>query len=139
MGAMGERFLILEETADALDVIDPELAMQFRSVNGLPRPQSATPDRPTAPGVGAVVLDPPSAPGAHHEIRMHEIRMDVRDDRIRADCTCGGWTCVVGWDDMDDMVAGIRQHVGGGQAYSEDGIAPPEPAAAPLAFEKRVG
>ena len=36
MSAMGERFLILEETADALDVMDPELARQFRLVNGLP-------------------------------------------------------------------------------------------------------
>ena len=36
MSAMGERFLILEETADALDVIDPELATKFRVVNGLP-------------------------------------------------------------------------------------------------------
>ena len=38
MSAMGERFLILEETADALDVIDPELATKFRLVNGLPGP-----------------------------------------------------------------------------------------------------
>ena len=36
MSAMGDRLLLLEDTADALDAIDPELANQFRLVNGLP-------------------------------------------------------------------------------------------------------
>lgn len=36
MSAMGEQFLILEETAEALQSFDPELAKQFRIVNGLP-------------------------------------------------------------------------------------------------------
>jgi hypothetical protein len=105
MSAMGERFLILEETADALDVIDPELAVHFRTVNGLQRvaPEELLP--------GAAALSEPSAVASHHEIRM-----DVGDDHIRSDCSCGAWSYTVGWDEIDVMVAQVREHVGSARA-----------------------
>ena len=53
VSAMGDLFLVLEEAADALGAIDPEAAMEFRSVNGLPAgPGSAIPAYPSGPRPG---------------------------------------------------------------------------------------
>ncbi len=129
MSAMGEQFLILEETADALDVIDPELAVQFRLVNGLPR-------QPRQELLGASAAPEPEATSA--ATPHHEIRMDVGDRQIRSDCSCGAWTSVVAWDEIDTIVTQIREHLGSVQASTGDGIT----ATAPIStaeFEKRVG
>jgi hypothetical protein len=127
---MGERFLILEETADALDVIDPELAVQFRAVNGLPR----QPREDTATGPSAAELDAPMGTP-----RRHEIRMDVGDQQIRTDCTCGEWSSAVEWDEIDTMVVEIREHLGSVHAISHDGIAATPSSLSPTVTEKRVG
>jgi hypothetical protein len=127
---MGERFLILEDTADALDLIDPELAVHFRIVNGLPRRSGdGVPDRS-----GEVELEPAAAPSRHHEIRM-----DVGDDHIRSDCSCGEWSHTVGWDEIDVMVTHVREHVGSAQASSGDGLAPAGPSAVESAVGQQVG
>jgi hypothetical protein len=130
VSAMGERFLILEDTADALDVIDPELAVHFRTVNGLPKRAR---DEMTDWSIGAAP-EPPVAPSRHHEIRM-----DVGDDHIRSDCSCGEWSNSVGWDEIDVMVAHVRDHVGSAQASSGNGIATRTPSTSPAAADKRVG
>jgi hypothetical protein len=110
MSAMGERFLLLEDTADALDVIDPELARQFRLVNGLPYP-----------GLGGVPLperlDPSWRMGAGHAASI-----DESPDGIRVDCSCGGWHASVGWDEIDDLVVAARAHFGmeGGPILNAD-------------------
>ena len=91
MSAMGERFLLLEETADALDVIDPELARQFRLVNGLPF---------AALGVGGPQrFDPPFGVATGHAASIEE-----GPDGIRVACSCGDWHAEVGWDEIDDLV-----------------------------------
>ncbi len=130
MSAMGERFLILEETADALDVIDPELAVQFRMVNGLPKPAPVE----QAPGPGAPELEVSPGPP-----KRHEIRMDVGDRQIRTDCACGEWSSVVEWDEIDTMVVQIREHLGSVYATSDDGITAPNASDSPTVTEKRVG
>jgi len=130
VGAMGERFLILEETADALDVIDPELAVHFRKVNGLPR--QAFDELPV--GLGAP--DPAASMGPPDR---HEIRMDVGDRHIRSDCSCGAWTSVVEWDEIDTMVMQVREHLGSVQASTEDGIKEAASPVGPSAVAKRVG
>jgi hypothetical protein len=123
---MGERFLILEETADALDVIDPELAVQFRVVNGLPAREEM------AVGANAPASAEPMSPASRHEIRM-----DVGDLQIRCACACGAWLSAVDWDDIDTMVAQIRGHLGSVRGTSDDGITA---AATSLTLsEKRVG
>jgi len=130
VSAMGERFLILEETADALDVIDPELAAQFRMVNGLPRQAAEEPvTRPGAPELRASQGLP----------KRHEIRMDVGDQQIRTDCTCGEWSSAVKWDEIDTMVVQIREHLGSVYATSGDGITTPTASISPTVSEKRVG
>lgn len=127
VSAMGERFLILEETADALDVIDPELAVQFRVVNGLPRrPREEMAAGGSAPELKASVSPP----------KRHEIRMDVGDHHVRSDCTCGEWTSEVDWDGIDTMVVQIREHLGSVHATSDDGVTT---TAASTRSEKRVG
>ncbi len=130
MSAMGERFLILEETADALDIIDPELAVQFRVVNGLPK----QPREEMPVGPGAPELPPPSDPP-----RRHEIRMDVGDQQIRSDCSCGAWASAVDWDQIDTMVVQIRRHLGSVQASTQDGIMAAGLPASPTAEENAVG
>jgi hypothetical protein len=118
MSAMGERFLLLEETADALDVINPELATQFRVVNGLPGPASVS-----VPGWA----DAPTADATPEVPVHHEIAMTVEDDRIRSTCSCGGWATDVRWDDLEAMVLQVREHLGAAEASTRDGI----PAAGP--------
>ena len=129
MSAMGERFLILEETADALDVIDPQMALQFRVVNGLP-----TQAREVAPGLRA-----PEVIGSMCPAKRHEIRMDVGDHHIHCDCTCGAWHSAVDWDEIDTMVTQIRRHLGSVQATSDDGIAAASTSVSPADSEKRAG
>ncbi len=127
MSAMGEQFLILEETADALDVIDPELAKQFRLVNGLPK--RAPEEMASEPAPSTTPRGP-----THH----HEIRMDVGDRQIRCDCTCGAWDCAVDWDEIDTVVVQIREHLGSVHATSEDGITAAA-SISPTVAEKQVG
>lgn len=100
MSAMGERFLLLEETADALDVIDPELARQFRLVNGLPFAGSA--------GVASPELIGPSWLGT----TAHAASIEEGPDGIRVACSCGGWRAEVGWDEIEDLVVAARAHFG---------------------------
>jgi len=129
MSAMGERFLILEETADALDVIDPELAVHFRTVNGLPKiPREAMHTDAVAPQ-----LD--SAAATNH----HEIRMDVGDDRIRSDCSCGAWSSTVGWDEIDVMVTLVRAHVGSAREPGGDVMVTTESPTGPAGTAVRAG
>ena len=130
MSAMGERFLILEETADALDVIDPELATKFRVVNGLP----IEPREELAEG-----STPPEFEGWERPVTSHEIRMDVGDRQIRCDCTCETWSSAFDWDEIDTMVVQIREHLGAVRATSGDGIAATPAPASPRLSEKRVG
>jgi hypothetical protein len=99
MGAMGERFLLLDDTADALDVIDPELARQFRLVNGLPFPGLG--------GVQAEGLDPSGRVATGHAASI-----DESPDGIRVACSCGDWHAEVGWDEIDDLVVVARAHFG---------------------------
>jgi hypothetical protein len=100
MSAMGERFLILEETADALDVMDPELARQFRLVNGLP-------------GLSMNEVPASEEPRASSETpsRQHRIRMDDDADGILVECSCGDWSAAVGWDEIDELVSAVREHL----------------------------
>jgi hypothetical protein len=119
MGAMGERFLLLEDTADALDVIDPELARQFRLVNGLP-----------FPGLGSVRperLDP-----SWREATGHAASIDEGPDGIRVACSCGDWHAEVGWDEIDDLVVAARAHFGmeGGPILDADAAGGDQPGAA---------
>ncbi len=100
MSAMGERFLILEETADALDVMDPELARQFRLVNGLPG--LSTTGGATDPDPRVSTEAPP---------RQHRIHMDDDADGVLVQCSCGDWSAAVGWDAIDDLVAAVREHL----------------------------
>ena len=135
MSAMGDLFLVLEEAADALGAIDPEAAIEFRIVNGLPAgPGSSLSAHPTGPATNTIVIDTAATSHEHHEIRMV-----VGDDQIRSECTCGTWTCVVDWDEMTDMVDRIRDHVGHAPASSGDGITLAEPAVIPLRLEKWAG
>ena len=135
MSAMGDLFIVLEEAADALSAIDPEAAMKFRVVNGLPAdPQSAMLANPTGPAIKTIAIGADGTPREHHEIRMV-----VGDDQIRSECTCGTWTCAVDWDEMSDMVVRIRDHVGHAPASSGDGITLAEPAVIPLRLEKWAG
>jgi hypothetical protein len=110
---MGERFLILEHTADALEVIDPELASHFRVVNGLPNPAS---HQVQAEPIASLPEPSGGLP------QQHDIRMDVGEHRILADCSCGGWTSEVGWDEIDQLVTRVRDHVGPGLGSTEHGI-----------------
>ena len=130
MSAMGERFLILEETADALDVIDPELATKFRVVNGLP----TEPREEMAEG-----STPAESEGSERPATGHEIRMDVGDRQIRCDCTCEAWSSALDWDEIDGMVVQIREHLGAVRATSGDGITATLTPASPRLHEKRVG
>ncbi|MGD0312139.1 MAG: hypothetical protein ABSC90_06735 [Acidimicrobiales bacterium] len=99
MSAMGERFLILEETADALDVMDPDLARQFRFVNGLHlRPEEVLAE--TEPRLSSGPLP-----------RQHRIRMDEDVDGILVECSCGDWSTAVGWDGIDELVIAVRDHL----------------------------
>jgi hypothetical protein len=127
---MGERFLILEDTADALDVIDPELAAHFRIVNGLPRGSRVQ----VSDGSSEDEPEPAVPPSRHHEIRM-----DVGDDHIRSDCSCGQWSHTVGWDEIDVMVTHVREHVGSAQASSGGGLVAGESSPSPTAVDQQVG
>ena len=130
MSAMGERFLILEETADALDVIDPDLATKFRVVNGLPlEPREETADGSTR-AESKLSERPPTD---------HEIRMDVGDVQIRCACTCEAWSSALDWDEIDTMVVQIREHLGAVRGTSGDGIVPTRAPVSPALYEKRVG
>jgi hypothetical protein len=129
VSAMGERFLILEETADAFDVIDPEMAVQFRVANGLP----------TQPREVTAELTAPELIGSMSPAKRHEIRMDVGEHQIRCDCTCGAWHSAVDWDEIDTMVAQIRRHLGSVHATSDDGITAAATSVSPTDSEKRAG
>ena len=100
MSAMGDRLLLLEDTADALDVIDPELARQFRLVNGLP----------------FLGLDdvPGSDPGglSWTAPAVHVASIEEQPDTIRVTCSCGGWGSEVEWDQIDELVGSARRHFG---------------------------
>lgn len=130
MSAMGDRFLILEETADELDALDPELAARFRVVNGLPTQAR----KETAAGPTPTELMEPMRPPSHHEVRM-----EVVDGQLRCDCTCAGWSSAFGWDEINMMVARIREHLGSDDATSGDGIAETPGAVSLPDSEKRVG
>jgi hypothetical protein len=130
VSAMGERLLILEETADALDVIDPELAVHFRVVNGLPR----DPWKDMAAGPGSAPLESPAG-----SPRRHQMRMDVGEDQIRTECSCGEWTDAVGWDRINEMVTRIRHHVGSAPVSGDDGVLALEPSDSRPAVEKWAG
>jgi hypothetical protein len=121
---MGERFLVLEETAVELDGIDPELGNRFRITNGLPQPAPSQ-----AVGVGA------SLGSSAGPAEGHEIRMTVGDRDVRAECSCGQFASEVDWDGIDTMVVRIREHLGSDEATSTDGI-PMVPSRLP---ERRVG
>ena len=127
MSRMGERFLVLDEAAAALDAVDPGLAEQFRLTNGLPGPDGAR-----------IAVDgaTPMSPAPADPARRHEIRMDVGDRVVRADCSCGAWTSEVGWDGIDAMVLQIRRHLGSDDATSSDGIAT---ETSPRSSERRAG
>lgn len=130
MSAMGERLLILEETADALDVIDPELAVHFRVVNGLPRdPRKELPARSRS-----ARTEPPARPP-----KLHEMRMEVGEYQIRTECSCGEWNDAVAWDEIDEMVNRIRDHIGSAPSSTGDGIWAVDSSTSPAAAEKRVG
>jgi hypothetical protein len=92
MSAMGDRFLLLEETADALDVIDPDLSRQFRLVNGLP-----------LVGDGDVPWPGPTT---------HVAAIDDDAGGMRVTCSCGEWSADVSWDEIDDLVVAARDHFG---------------------------
>lgn len=126
MSRMGERFLVLEETAVGLDGIDPELGNRFRIANGLPGPSS-----PAAGGAAS-----PGSPTSAGPAEGHEIRMVVGDQDVRAECTCGHWSSEVDWDGIDTMVIRIRGHLGSNDATSNDGITAKAP---PGLSERRVG
>ena len=130
MSAMGERFLILEETADALDVIDPELARHFRVVNGLPNPPSGQMLEEPSPALRKPSIGLP---------KQHEIRMDVGEYQILSDCTCGEWTSAVGWDEIDQLVTQVRKHVGSEHASTEQGILAVESAGSTTEVDNGVG
>jgi hypothetical protein len=130
VSAMGERFLILEATADALDVIDPGLARKFRVINGLP--SQLREDE-------AEGLTPAELRGSESPERNHEIRMDVGDCQIHCECTCEGWSSAIDWDDIDTMVVQIRAHLGTDHASSEDGIKVTSTSVSPRKSEKRAG
>jgi hypothetical protein len=124
---MGERFLVLDEAAAALDAVDPQSAAQFRLTNGLPAP------------LGAEVTDDGPARGSARPVdpaERHEIRMVVGDRDVRCDCSCGTWASEVGWDAIDAMVVRIRQHLGSVPATSADGI---QAATAATLTDRRVG
>ncbi len=127
MSKMGERFLVLEETAVELDGIDPELGNQFRITNGLPQPG------PSQAGGSGAPLESTSPVGP---VEGHEIRMAVGDQDVRAVCTCGQFTSEVDWDGIDSMVVRIREHLGSDEATSDDGIPAKAPSRLPW---RRVG
>jgi hypothetical protein len=120
---MGERFLVLEETAVELDGIDPELGNRFRMANGLPDPG------PSPVGRSGASLEPTTSAD-------HEIRMVVGDDDVRAECRCGHWSSAVDWDRIDTMVIRIRDHLGTDAATSDDGITVKAPS---RLSDRRVG
>jgi hypothetical protein len=130
VSAMGERFLILEATADAIEVIDPGLARKFRVINGLPsEPREDE----------AEELTPTELRGSKDPARDHEIRMDVVDRRIHCECTCEGWSSAFDSDEIDTMVVQIRAHLGTDHASSEDGIKVTPTSVSPRRSEKRAG
>jgi len=124
---MGERFLVLEETAVELDGIDPQLGNQFRITNGLPQ---AAPSE--AAGTGASLGSTSSAGPPEG----HEIRMAVGDQDVRAECSCGQFASEVDWDGIDTLVVRIREHLGSDEATSDDGIPAKVPSRLP---ERKVG
>jgi hypothetical protein len=119
---MGERFLVLDEAATALDAVDPSLAEQFRIANGLPA------SGPVG-GSGGGASTGPTASAA--PLEGHDIRMAVDDRVVRAECSCRTWTSEVDWDGIDVMVSRIRQHVGSDGATSQDGIEVDAPSSLP--------
>ncbi len=135
MSAMGERLLILEETADALDVIDPELAVQFRLVNGLPR----DPSKELPSGLRSAQLRSAHPESSVGPLGHHEMRMDVGEYQIGAECSCGEWACAFDWDEIDEMVVRIRGHVGSMPASTGDGIPAVGSETPPAAVEKWAG
>jgi hypothetical protein len=99
MSAMGDRLLLLEDTADALDAIDPELANQFRLVNGLPDGYFEAVNR-------AGGAEPTDADAS----ATHVASVDDGPDGIRVSCSCGQWQAAVGWEEIDDLVEAARTH-----------------------------
>ncbi len=136
MSAMGERFLLLEMTADALDAIDPGLATQFRFVNGLPL-GGAHRAGPDDDRLGRFEV---SADGGAE----HVASMDEGPDGIRVSCSCGRWSAAVDGDEIDDLVAEARAHfgpnggsfLGAGSGADVDGEG--EPGVVPLFADRRV-
>jgi hypothetical protein len=101
MSAMGDRLLLLENTADELAAVDPDLARRFRQANGLP-----VADRPDV------------GPGGHMA------SVDETPEGIRVACSCGRWNAEVGWDRIDELVVEAREHFGS----EGGGVADAEPA-----------
>ena len=107
---MGELFLELEEAADELDAMQPELGKRFRIANGLPLkddPAEARDGSPTGTKAGPGGTD------------GHDIRMVVDDEAVRGACACGRFTAEVGLDEIDTMVLAIREHLGSAPATSD--------------------
>ncbi len=99
MSAMGDRLLLLEDTADALDAIDPELANQFRLVNGLPDGY-----------LEALTRVDHTEPSDADTLATHVATVDDGPDGIRVSCSCGQWQAAVGWEEIDDLVEAARTH-----------------------------
>jgi hypothetical protein len=123
---MGERFLILEETAEALDVMDPDLARQFRFVNGLPK--HATEEAPAEP----------DAPVSSRALpRQHQIHMDDDADGILVECSCGDWSTAVGWDQIDELVTAVRGHLAAQDTVDEAFLVGSDPNRASKSTDRR--
>jgi hypothetical protein len=99
MSAMGDRLLLLEDTAEALDAIDPELANQFRLVNGLPDGYFEALSRADH-----------AQPSDAEPSATHVASVDDGPHGIRVSCSCGRWQADVGWDEIDDLVEAARAH-----------------------------
>jgi hypothetical protein len=109
---MGDRFLVLEETAHALGSLDPALAQRFRLANGLPAEDH--PDDPVsraARGSG-----PADARGDHR------IELEVGERSVRCACSCGAWATEVDAHRIDHLVRRIRAHLGSAAGRSDDGL-----------------
>ncbi len=100
MSAMGDRLLLLEDTADALDAIDPELADQFRLVNGLPDGYFE-----------ALTRADQAEPSDADALATHVASVDDGPDGIRVSCSCGRWQATVGWEEIDVLVEAARTHL----------------------------
>jgi hypothetical protein len=67
------------------------------------------------------------------------MRMEVGEYQIRTECSCGEWNDAVAWDEIDEMVNRIRDHIGSAPSSTGDGIWAVDSSTSPAAAEKRVG